>query len=226
MQPQERNPKWHAALASPTRRRVLEFLIESATPLDAVAVAADLAMHVSTARFHLEQLEEAGLIQREVERIAQRGRPRVLVSVVPEPPDDLLEQLNRALVSVISADDDGGRARAIRAGENWSAAFRSEVTKPTEDAIVPIVRLLTQLEFAPEADDTGREIALHACPFRDEARRNPGVVCSVHLGLLKGVARTLGRDDTSVGLRPFVHPELCMVDLGDDWVRPPASPGT
>lgn len=222
VQPQDRDPEWYAALASPTRRRVLEFLVESVTPLDAVAVAGDLAMHVSTARFHLEQLEAAGLIQREVERIAQRGRPRVLFSVVPAPPDDVQEQLNHALVSVISEDEDGGRARAIRAGENWSAAFTGKLSEPVEDATIPVVQLLGQLEFDPEVEGNGQRIALRACPFRDEARQNPGVVCSVHLGLLQGVARSLGRDENAVGLRPFVGPELCMVDLGDDWRHPPA----
>jgi len=224
MQAQERQPGWHAAMASPVRRRVLQFLVERAQPADAVAVASDLALHVTTARFHLDQLESAGLIQRAVERTAQRGRPRVLFTVVPAPSDDVQEQLNHALVSVISEDADGGRARAIRAGENWSAAFAGELVGPVDDAIAPIVRVLTTLEFEPEVDSEGRTIALHACPFRDEARKNPGVVCSVHLGLLQGSARSLGRDEREVGLRPFVGPELCMVDLGDDWRNPPTSP--
>jgi predicted ArsR family transcriptional regulator len=210
-------------MASPVRRRVLQFLVEAAHPVDAVAVAAELAMHVTTARFHLDQLEAAGLIQRAVERTAQRGRPRVLFTAAPAPSDDVQEQLNHALVSVISEDADGGRARAIRAGENWSAAFAGELVGPVDDAIAPIVRVLTTLEFEPEVDADGRAIALHACPFRDEARKNPGVVCSVHLGLLQGAARSLGRDEPDVGLRPFVAPELCMVDLSDDWRNPPAS---
>ena len=212
-----RNPGWHAALASPVRRRVIELLLQSDAPLDAVAVADHLALHVTTARFHLEQLESAGLVRREVHRAAQRGRPRILFSVVPTSQDDVQEQLNHALASVIAEDSDGGRARAIRAGESWSAGFAGPLATRPDDGITPVVRLLADLEFGPVVEDSGRSIALTACPFREEARQNPAVICSVHLGLLRWVATTLGHSQESVTLRPFVHPNLCVVHLDGDW---------
>lgn len=199
------------------RRRVLELLQGADGPLDAGAIAALVDVHVSTARFHLEQLQEAGLVRREVDRIGRRGRPAIRFSAVPAARDDVQEQLSHVLASVISEDPDGGRARAIRAGETWSEAFADDLSREANEGSAPIVRLLGQLEFEPELDDDGASIALKACPFRDEARRNPGVICSVHLGLLQRAARTLGHEEGDVGLRPFVGPELCIVDLVGDW---------
>lgn len=259
---------WHAALASSTRRRVLELLVNSGEALDAVAVGKAISLHVTTARFHLEQLETVGLVQREVLRVAgQRGRPRVLFSIpaskpagaapgtVGAPQVDMQEQLSRALISVLSEDVDGGRARAVRAGENWSTTLPASVladVEPVEPAPVespsaepaphepaphepaphepapvapvglgavrrtgaagPYLTVLDNLGFAPELQGD-RVVALRECPFREEARENPGVVCSVHLGLMRGVARSLGQDEDQVGLHPFVTPTLCLVDL-------------
>ena len=246
---QLKSEDWHAALASRTRRRVLELLVRSGEALDAVAVGKAMSLHVTTARFHLEQLETVGLVGREVLRVpGQRGRPRVLFSIPASEPNaaasrlsgapqsDMQEQLSRALISVLSEDADGGRARAIRAGENWSTTLPESVLadeKRVESAVVdttpvglgpvrsthgregaagPYLTVLDNLGFAPELRGES-EVALRECPFREEARENPGVVCSVHLGLLRGVARTLGQNEDDVGLRPFVTPTLCLVDL-------------
>lgn len=221
MDSEERTPAWHAALASPIRRTVLQFLVDSGEPLDAAAVAAQMNLHVTTARFHLDQLLAARLIQREPDRSGQRGRPRIRFTIVPAPRGDAHDQLSHALASALAEDHDGGRARAIRAGEKWSEAFAGGLAAGAGTGAEPLVDLLDQLEFAPELDPAGRSIALTACPFREAARANPGVVCAVHLGLIQRVARTLGHDDTAVELRPFVGPHLCVVDLGTDWT--PAS---
>ncbi|MGY4858457.1 helix-turn-helix transcriptional regulator [Cryobacterium sp. AP23] len=234
------------ALASEPRRRVLGLLTAAGGPLDAVTVAAGMGLHVTTARFHLEQLEAVGLVERRINRAGGRGRPQVLFSPVAEPlpVEDAQQQLMQALAAVIGEDDDGGRARSVRAGERWSAQYSAAadapsaeipvtggpvVLEPTADgpvapdptaedtfagAVVPtLLRVLTEIGFEPELDADEATIALPACPFRAEARQNPDVVCSVHLGLLKGVARSLGHNGDGIRLRPFVQPHLCLVEL-------------
>ena len=225
MDPDKRSSEWHAALASPVRRRVLEFLVASIEPLDAATVAADLELHVTTARFHLDQLQAAGLIQRAPTRSGQRGRPRIRFTAVSVPAADIQGQLSHALAGALAEDHDGGRARAIRAGEKWSEAFADGLVTSTGAGAEPLIELLDQLEFEPKLDDSGRSINLNGCPFRDEARANPGVVCAVHLGLIQRVARTLGHNDSAVGLRPFVGPNLCIVDLGSEWKGTPKKGG-
>lgn len=226
MATQEHADGRHAALASDPRRRVLELLGDSEHPLDAAAVAAGIGLHVTTARFHLEQLEQAGLIRRLTERAGQRGRPRILFVASPAArAGQAQRELNQTLAGAFAEDSDGGSARAVRAGERWSTEYESELRAQTDGAVAPLVRVLDRLGFDPspsaEREPVGEPAAhgieLRACPFREEARHNPEVVCAVHLGLLRGAARALGQDATAVELRPFVEPELCLVRLRGHW---------
>jgi predicted ArsR family transcriptional regulator len=242
MDEQERHGDRHAALASDARRQVLELLKDSDVPLDATAVAAIIGLHVTTVRFHLDQLESAGLIRRAAERAGVRGRPRILFSIAPAAREDGAQlELSQALASAIAWDDDGGRARAIRAGEHWSVAYADELPAGGTDAVGPLVRILDRLGFDPHradavddlpetpvtpgaasaaaAPDVGLVIELRACPFRDEARRAPDVICAVHLGFIRGVARELGRNPDDTELLPFVRPNLCHVRLAESWAE-------
>lgn len=113
--PEQANSRY-AALASDPRRRVLELLLASDDPLDAAAVAASIKLHVTTARFHLEQLEQAGLVRRLTERAGLRGRPRILFVASPVTRQaDAQRELNQRLADALGEDADGGRGRAVRA---------------------------------------------------------------------------------------------------------------
>jgi predicted ArsR family transcriptional regulator len=216
----------HAALASDPRRRVLELLRASEAPLDAAAVAAGIRLHVTTARFHLEQLEQAGLVRRLTERAGARGRPRILFVASPATREvEAQRELNRRLAAAFTEDADGGHGRAVRAGVRWSADYAGVLEEASPGGVAPVMRILDRLGFDPEqvaaggpdAETGTRTIELNACPFREEARQNPDVVCSVHLGLLRGAARALGRDEDDVELHPFVESDLCVVKLRGHW---------
>jgi predicted ArsR family transcriptional regulator len=122
-----------AVAAEPAaRRRVLDVLAASRHPLDAEAVATELGVHVTTARFHLDQLEVAGLVQRRTVREKRAGRPRVAYALsasvrAADAREQLIEVLAQALgdpeaVDAVPSDDghsdvvpnDDVRARAQR----------------------------------------------------------------------------------------------------------------
>lgn len=206
----------HAALASPVRRGILELITASADPVDAALVAARFGMHITTARFHLEQLERAGLARREPITRVGRGRPRLAFRAVADSDDDRpVRELVDVLADALSHDADGGAARAEQAGERWS---RSCEVAPAEDAdgrVAALAAVFDRFGFEPEVREGEGEsvLALHGCPFRDAAVARPGVVCSAHRGLLAGVLGRLGADAGDAGLQPFVEPELCVVHL-------------
>jgi len=216
----------HAALASRTRREMLELIASSETPLDAAAIADRMGLHVTTVRFHLDQLVSARLVRRNIEREGRRGHPRVVyVSSVSAGDDD---SANRQLVDVLAGalarDPDGGRSRGLEAGKRWAEALLSDVPRDT-DPVAPLMDMLTRIGFEPEVptDDDGT-INLMACPFREAALDHPGVVCSVHRGLVNGTMEHVGAADGRARLRPFVQPRMCVVELLSEAADSPASP--
>lgn len=64
----------------------------------------------------------------------------------------------------------------------------SAAVAPLEHAqLAALEQHLEDLGFAPDACTDGLEVQLNRCPFVDLARERPEVVCSVHLGLSRGV---------------------------------------
>jgi predicted ArsR family transcriptional regulator len=206
-----RNGNYHAALASRTRRAVLDALAGSSGPLDAQAIASVLELHVSTVRFHLDQLEEARLVRRESGGDRRRGRPRVLYAAVLEAERD--EGSREQLIEVLAAalahrDADQGRSSAINAGRDWARGLLAE-RSDSVDRRSSLLEVLDGLGFDPVPD--GDAVQLRGCPFRDVARRHPQVVCSVHLGLVQQLLD--GDAPPDVRLLPFVQPSLCVITL-------------
>jgi predicted ArsR family transcriptional regulator len=56
---------------------------------------------------------------------------------------------------------------------------------------------------------------IHHCPFIELARQRPDVVCTLHLGLLRGAAEELDAPVDVTDLRPFARPGLCIATLRD-----------
>jgi predicted ArsR family transcriptional regulator len=199
-----RSESYHAAMASPPRRAVLNALLASPDPLDAAMVAERVGLHVTTARVHLDQLVEAGLARRRPSVEQRRGRPRMLYAPAGAPRDrDAREQLIRVLAGALTRRPG---EESIRAGRRWAAAFDAPAP---EDPVPGLVDVLDRIGFDPEQD--GAAIRLPSCPFRAAAREHPEVVCAVHRGLVDQLL-----EGTSAGARllPFVEPELCLLAVG------------
>lgn len=208
MRPEHTGGDVHAALASRPRRRVLDAVARAAAPVDALTIAEEVGLHVTTVRFHLDQLEAAHLVRRMAAGEPRRGRPRIRYVAAANPADDSREQLIEVLASALAERPDG-RAQSIEAGHRWADAL-APVAAPG-DGVDALVQVLDGLGFDPARSEP-EVIRLRACPFRDAARDHPQVVCSVHRGLIEQVLRAHG-SDRHAELVPFVEPELCLVTL-------------
>jgi predicted ArsR family transcriptional regulator len=107
----------------------------------------------------------------------------------------------------------------MRAGEAWGR-FLTERPAPFQRvdaaaATAQVVKALDDIGFAPEAVARGRkrQILLHHCPFRETAEAHRDVVCSVHLGLMRGMLSELDAPLDAERLQPFVEPSLCVTHL-------------
>ncbi|GAA1645033.1 hypothetical protein GCM10009679_57560 [Saccharothrix algeriensis] len=181
------------ALAPASRRRVLDTLRAAGAPQDAVALAQATGLHPNTVRFHLKVLIEAGYVVESRQASGGRGRPQaVYACAAPATRDGGYALLAELLASTL--DDAAGAELARAAGERWQHAARPAGVAPDapgtlDEAAARATALFAELGFdpvrGPEPD--AARIELRACPFLDVARRHPGVVCGVHLGLLRGL---------------------------------------
>ncbi|HSK15865.1 MAG TPA: helix-turn-helix domain-containing protein [Gaiellaceae bacterium] len=211
------SPAAHKALAEPSRVRVLEALEVAPEPLDAAQLARAVDLHPNTVRWHLGVLADAGLVASEVEERHRRGRPRVVYRATGSAPGEREDYrlLAAVLAGSLSTSPDGPAA-AEAAGRAWGRYLVERplpLTAVDEDAAAgEVVRLLDEHGFRPEREN--ETILMHRCPFRDLAEQHGDVVCSAHLGLIRGALEEIGAPITATRLEPFVEPRLCRAHLG------------
>jgi predicted ArsR family transcriptional regulator len=221
-----------------SRADVLDMLRSAEGPLGVRDVAQRMGLHQNTARFHLEALVEAGLATRETEDRETPGRPRIGYRAVADGPAGqrryrLLAEMLTTLIAGTMPEPVGA---AEEAGREWGA-YLTEQPPPYERltaaaAVAKLTTIMAELGFAPQPeDDGGRQyrLGLRQCPFREVAQRHPDVICSLHLGMIRGALARLRAPLSADKLSPFVEPGLCVAQLAgheDPAERQPAATGT
>lgn len=172
---------------------MLAYLVELDEPATVKQISVASGQHVNTTREHLDALVELGLVDRGTEARQSRGRPAVTyrASEAAATVNGVREysSLVDALAAYVQRTSEDPAAAAIIAGKGWA-----ESMGPVPDP----VEMLADMGFAPQQVSEG-VLCLTRCPLLSSARRNPEVVCNVHLGLIRG----LTSDDADV--KPFVE---------------------
>lgn len=212
----------HQALAEVSRLRLLEVVRAHREGLSAAEAGVEVGLHLATTRQHLEVLVEAGLLVRSAEERSVRGRPRVIYRSSGEP-DARGGDGYRLLADILASMVEASVRRPADAAEDAGLAWgRSLVERPRplervsrSAAEERITTLLDQLGFEPELVGARgrRRVLLHRCPFLDLATEHRSVICSAHLGIIKGALDELGLAAGNVTLEPLVRPTLCVARL-------------
>jgi predicted ArsR family transcriptional regulator len=180
-------------LAQPTRAELFALLEKARRPMGSETLAEKLGLHVNGVRRHLEQLAEAGLVERAKER-GGRGRPRDQWSIAataspggssPEAYRDLAAWLTRAL--------DSGRT-GQRQLERSGREIGRELVRDSAPSAESFDAALSALGFQPElqVDEQGTaRCRLCNCPYRDAVVESADVVCTLHRGMTAGLVDVL-----------------------------------
>ena len=175
-----------------------------------------VGLHPNSVREQLARLADAGLVVTEAAPPSGRGRPRLRYMARPEADE---QAPYRALAGVLADELEqmaDPATRAAEAGERWGRALVGPAGSVTDEntAVGRLVGLLADAGFEPEGPDLpGGPIRLRRCPFEPLARDHRGVVCGVHLGLMRGALRQMGAPLDAVALEPYVQPDLCLAHL-------------
>ena len=205
------------ALSAP-RAQVLEHLQRSGAAVTADDVAAALDLHPNTARKHLDGLVARGLATSTTAAAEGRGRPaRLYAPADRTEPDRRVRDyagLAAALAGHMARTSADPRTDALAAGADWGRAL-AEGSTPGSAAHArrTVVALLADLGFDPDADAATTRVRLRRCPLLDTARAYPDVVCSLHLGLVRGALEVVGGDADTATLEPFAEPGACLLTL-------------
>ncbi|WP_413451258.1 helix-turn-helix domain-containing protein [Georgenia phoenicis] len=205
-----------------SRLRVLEVLRNSPAGCHVQQVAERTGLHPNTVRFHLERLESDGLVSRHVRRSGEPGRPPLAYVANPVPNAEQgrrdFGRLAEVLAQLVTRANQDPAAVAVEAGRSWGLSRAEASEAATNGAgIAELTATLDELGFAPEVcadDDDGHPIILQRhCPFLEVAQTHQDVVCSVHLGLMRGILEKLSVPVSAARLIPFARPAGCEAHL-------------
>ncbi len=221
------------------RGEVLRALSEAEHPVGVAEIGRALGVHPNTVRFHLGHLQADGLVT-EVRRSPRGpGRPASLFRVVPrmdpKGPRDY-RVLAEILSQGIAGSEQAGEV-ATELGRAWgqeqAAKLSTRKLPRHSSAVRRLVRVLDDLGFAPdpaaptdpavpaESRTPGiATIGLRHCPYLELADKRPDVVCSAHLGMMRGLVQAWATPVTVEALVPFAEPDLCRVHLGATGAEP------
>ncbi|MEO9326590.1 helix-turn-helix transcriptional regulator [Gordonia aurantiaca] len=173
-------------MATRQRDRIIALLGESDEPMTAGDVSARLHLHVTTARFHLAKLVEAGRVETMTVPTPGVGRPRVGYRLVHRPPTDaLLGHLLGQLGSTRATREHAG----AEAGRLWAEQHARPVTAPgVPDPVTVATETLRDLGFQVSNIVSAfgtHELRLCSCPLQDVARTHPEVARGIARGVIE-----------------------------------------
>ncbi|MRH30178.1 helix-turn-helix domain-containing protein [Microbacterium sp. SYP-A9085] len=195
------------------REDVLRLLDESAQPQTVVALAERLGTHPNTVRLHLERLLADGLVERTVDDRGLPGRPAQLFGRVRQmdgTDSRRYRMLAEILVDALADQPEPTRA-AEAAGRRWGRAEAERVS--AENPVTGLFELLDRVGFGPRASEHPDTVDICHCPFLELAREQPDIVCSIHLGLMRGALQAWDADTSVARLERREHPDVCVAHL-------------
>ena len=210
-----------AVLGEPVRHRLYDAVASAAGPIGREEAARVAAVPLHSARFHLDKLVDAGLLEVSYARISGRsgpgaGRPaklyrrsavEVAVSLPRRSYDLVGSVLASALERTLAGDEvaESLRDEAHTRGRAIGAAYDGNGGDDLDRAS----GVLAEEGFEPQRD--GGEVCLRNCPFDALVAQHTALVCGVNLDFVTGVLDGLGCASAHARLQPDA--DHCCVRL-------------
>ena len=197
----------HAALASTTRRRILDQLAGSPAGVPISDIATGLGLHQNTVRAHLEILEDAELITGGIDRTGRPGRPRQVYRTLeeraaPHRGPDLHTDLAKVLLAGFGRPGSQALERAAAAAERAVGHHVAQAAADSSTAADAVTAAFESAGIDVAWRDDGAAV-IRTCPVADLARLRPDVICPIHATMIQAAL------DEGAGIEPVsVTPDI------------------
>lgn len=207
-----------------SRARVLQALRDVPGGRGVHELASDLRLHPNTVRFHLDRLEQEGMVRRRVGHQRTPGRPPLTFTAVPQPErsDDRRDfrELAELLAQILADRVPGAGDLSEQAGRSWAqrlSGLQTEAAPGAAEALSMLADALAGVGFDPQVTSDRHQLSMlqRRCPFLEIAKEHRDVVCSIQLGLIRGVLERLGAPVEVTRLIPFASPNGCLVQFSE-----------
>lgn len=179
------------ALGDPTRHDIFRYVVDASRPVGVAELTTRFDLNHNAVRQHLAKLVEAELIIEETFRSGRPGRPRLQYRSHPQADSRWGVTGPYERLSLVG--------EIVRSGDEPIEVGRREgrqrpVTREAADPVFELVAEMARQGFEPSVSAEGPtvEVILQRCPFVTAALANPDIVCDLHLGIVQGIAETLG----------------------------------
>jgi predicted ArsR family transcriptional regulator len=216
------------ALGDPTRYQLFRIISDAGRPMPVKELVAEVGLHHTAVRQHLNELRDTGLLVETTERSTGPGRPHLLYRTSVEAATRWAgpapyEQLSLMLLEMLER---GTPPREVGRAAGLAAALRvAPVVGDSPE--VGVVRELSRLGFDPvcEEDTTGVDVVLRHCPMQEAAGQWPEIVCALHHGIVEGMAESLGAGAVTGFSPEEAHRAGCRFRLRSEVGGHPTRPG-
>ncbi len=217
-----------AALGEPVRRALYRYVVAQPGPVSRDQAAEGVGVPRHVAKFHLDKLEDDGLLEVEFRRPAGRGgpgagrpaklyrrSPRELAVSLPERRYELAGRVMAQAILDAERDDlpiaEALHATAAGAGRVLGEEARRRAGSRAGQVALQVAArtVLAEHGYEPRTDPDG--LTLTNCPFHALARDYTDLVCGMNLDLVDGLLARLERANLEARLDPA--PGRCCVTV-------------
>ena len=220
----ERDAAGIGALADPVRRQLYQFVCTQPGPVSREQAADAVGIPQHQAKFHLDRLTAAGLLESDYARLPGRSGPgagrtsklyrRARRDIAVSLPQREYELAGRLMAQAIAQSAITGEpvVEVLNRVANDYGQMIGATKRPPADSAAALemtMSVLRKYGYEPRVADG--EVKLANCPFHALAREQTELACHMNHALITGVAEALAPHGPDVKLYP--GPDRCCVVL-------------
>lgn len=193
----EHIPKHAKLFSSSTRSHIFEIISKSKEPIEVAELARVLSLNHNAIRQHLNKLKDSGVVLEKKVSTFKKGRPKLVYVLSSEGQSMFGKQEAYTNLSIGLLNAIRFKSLPIDAGKDVGVSIAKKKIEEKSYPLDPVDYISQEMArqgFSPSRDKDTQVgvIELGNCPLKLAAATDSQTVCQFHLGLVQGLAMTIG----------------------------------